>query len=150
MGWPVYAADGLLASPDVSARVRETRDVVDGSGAFVAERLALTAFEQIDRLRVRARSIFAENLSTLRAMAKANPRLEWLEPQAGTTVFPRVKNVDDTSVLIDRLIADYDTVAVPGRFFQQPRHVRLSFSGRPEMVREAARRLDTALRELPA
>jgi aspartate/methionine/tyrosine aminotransferase len=138
----------IVASPEVSQRIRETRDVVDGSGPFVAERLALTAFEQIDRLRARARAVFAENLSTLRAMTMANPRLEWLEPQAGTTVFPRVTHVDDTSALVDRLIADYDTVAVPGRFFQQPRHIRLSFSGRPEMVREAAHRLDRALREV--
>jgi aspartate/methionine/tyrosine aminotransferase len=36
---------------------------------------------------------------------------------------------------------------VPGRFFQQPQHLRLSFSGRPEMVREAARRLHRALQD---
>jgi aspartate/methionine/tyrosine aminotransferase len=139
----------ILAASDLSDRIRETRDVVDGSGPFVAERLALTAFEQIDRLRARARAVFAENLATLRAMAAASPRLEWLEPQAGTTVFPRVRDMDDTSALVERLIRDYDTVAVPGRFFQQPQHLRLSFSGRPDMVREAAHRLDRALRELP-
>jgi aspartate/methionine/tyrosine aminotransferase len=135
----------ILASPELSRRIRETRDVVDGSGPFVAERLALTAFEQLDRLRVRARALFAENLATLRTMAAGNDRLEWLEPQAGTTVFPRVRNIDDTATLVELLIRDYDAVAVPGRFFQQPRHVRLSFSGRPEMVREAAKRLDRAL-----
>ena len=137
----------IVASPDLSLRIRETRDVVDGSGPFVAERLALTAFQHIDRLRARARKVFAENLTTLRGMATAHPRLEWLEPQAGTTVFPRVRDLEDTTAFVDTLIRDYDTVAVPGRFFQQPRHLRLSFSGRPEMVREAARRLDRALRE---
>jgi aspartate/methionine/tyrosine aminotransferase len=135
----------ILASPDLSQRIRETRDVVDGSGPFVAERLALTAFEQIDRLRERARALFAENLATLRQMAAASPRIEWLEPQAGSTVFPRVIGVDDTASLVERLIRDYDTVAVPGHFFQQPQHLRVSFSGRPEMVREAARRLQRAL-----
>ena len=30
-------------------------------------------------------------------MAQSHPRLEWLEPAAGTTAFPRVKDVDDTS-----------------------------------------------------
>jgi aspartate/methionine/tyrosine aminotransferase len=137
----------VIASPDVSRRIRETRDVVDGSGPFVAERLALTAFEQLDRLRARARGVFAGNLATLRAMAAANPRIDWLEPQAGTTVFPRIRDVDDTSMLVERLIRDYDTVAVPGYFFQSPQHLRLSFSGNPEMVREAASRLDRALRD---
>ena len=136
----------IVASRELSQRIREARDVVDGSGPFVAERLALTAFGQIDRLRARARAVFAENLATLRRTASSNPRLEWLEPQAGTTVFPRVSGVEDTSALVDRLISEHDTVAVPGHFFQQPQHLRLSFSGRPEMVREAARRLDHVLR----
>jgi aspartate/methionine/tyrosine aminotransferase len=137
----------ILASRELSDRIRETRDVVDGSGPFVSERLALTAFEHIDRLRIRAREILNQNLSTLREMASSNSRFEWLEPQAGTTVFPRVKDDADTSSLVERLIRDYDAVAVPGHFFQQPHNVRLSFSGRPEMVREAARRLDRALRD---
>jgi aspartate/methionine/tyrosine aminotransferase len=136
----------ILASPAVSQWIRETRDVVDGSGPFVAERLALTAFQHLDRLRARARNVLAENLAMLRAMAASNPRLEWLEPQAGTTVFPRVRDMEDTAAFVDTLIRDYDTVAVPGHFFQQPQHLRLSFSGRPDMVREAARRLDRALR----
>ena len=140
----------ILASPAVSTAIRETRDAVDGSGPFVAERLALTAFQQLDRLRVRARNVLAENLATLRAMAASNPRLEWLEPQAGTTVFPRVRDMEDTSAFVDTLIRDFDTAAVPGHFFQQPRHLRLSFSGRPDMVREAARRLDRALRDFHA
>ena len=140
----------ILASPAVSQAIRETRDVVDGSGPFVAERLALMAFQHLDRLRARSRAVLAENLTTLRAMAASNPRLEWLEPHAGTTVFPRVRDMEGTAALVNTLIRDYDTVAVPGHFFQQPQHLRLSFSGRPDMVREAARRLDRALREWDA
>ena len=136
----------IIASPAVSVRVREIRDVVDGSGPYVAERLALTAFEQIDRLRSRARKILAENLSIVRSMAQSNPRLEWLEPAAGTTAFPRIKGIDDSRDFVDRLIRDHDTIVVPGHFFQAPQHIRLAFGGRTEMLREAVRRLDLALR----
>ena len=135
----------ILASPEVSQRVREMRDIIDGSGAFAAEELSVAAFAQIDRLRARARSILSENLAALRAMAQSNPHLEWLEPAAGTTAFPRVKGVDDTSELVDRLIRDHDTIVVPGRFFQAPQHIRIAFGGRAEMVREALARLDLAL-----
>jgi aspartate/methionine/tyrosine aminotransferase len=135
----------IIASPALSARVREIRDVVDGSGPYVAERLALTAFEQIDRLRLRARKILAENLSIVRSMAQSNPRLEWLEPAAGTTAFPRIKGIDDTRDFVDRLIRDHDTIVVPGHFFQTPQHIRIAFGGRTEMLREAVRRLDRAL-----
>jgi aspartate/methionine/tyrosine aminotransferase len=138
----------VLASRDVSERIRITRDIVDGSGPFVAERLALTAFGQVDRLRARARAILETNFAMLQSMAQANPRLEWLPPVAGTTAFPRIKDVADTSAFVDRLVSDYDTIAVPGRYFQAPEHIRISFGGRPEMVKEALSRLDRALRDV--
>lgn len=135
----------ILASPDVSQRVREMRDIIDGSGAFAAEELSVKAFAQIDRLRERARAILSANLAAVRAMAQSNPHLEWLEPTAGTTAFPRVKGVDDTSELVERLIRDHDTIVVPGRFFQAPQHIRIAFGGRAEMVKEALVHLDRAL-----
>ena len=137
----------IMASPAIAERVRAMRDVIDGSGPHVAERLSLTAFEQIDRLKARATKIFADNLTALREMALSNPRLEWLEPAAGTTAFPRVRGLADTRELVDRLIRDYDTIVVPGHFFQAPEHIRIAFGGRADMVREAMTRLDRALRE---
>jgi len=136
----------IIASPAISERLRATRDVIDGSGPFVTERLSVIAFDNIERLRHRAQAILSENLAVLRSMAQAHPRLEWIEPSAGTTAFPRVRDVDDTQSLVDALIRDYDTIVVPGRFFHAPRHIRVSFGGQPEMVREAVSRLDAALR----
>ena len=78
-------------------------------------------------------------------MVQSNPHLEWLEPAAGTTAFPRVTGVDDTSDFVDRLIRDHDTIVVPGRFFQAPQHIRIAYGGRAEMVKEALVRLDRAL-----
>ena len=138
----------ILASPALSARIREARDVIDGSGPFVTESLSLTAFANIDRLRVRARELLSSNLAQLRAMAESNPRLEWLQPSAGTTAFPRVRGLDDTTAFVDLLIREHDTIVVPGHFFQAPQHIRIAFGGRPEMFREALSRLDRALRAL--
>ena len=137
----------IIASPAISARVREMRDVIDGSGPYVAERLSLTAFENIDRLKARAQTILSDNLAEVRAMARSNPRLEWLEPAAGTTAFPRVRDVEDTTDLVDRLIRDHDTIVVPGHFFQAPQHIRIAFGGKADMVKEAVARLDRALRD---
>ncbi len=136
----------IMASPAISARVREMRDVIDGSGPYVAERLSLTAFENIDRLRSRGRAILSENLGILRAMARSHPKLEWIEPAAGTTAFPRVRDVEDTRGLVDRMIRDHDTIVVPGHFFQAPQHIRIAFGGPADKVREAVSRLDRALR----
>ena len=140
----------IIGSPAVSSRVRAIRDVIDGSGPYVAERLSLTAFETIDRLRGRAKQILATNLAIVRAMAQSDPQLEWLEPGAGTTAFPRVRGVDDTRDLVERLIRDYDTIVVPGHFFQAPQHIRIAYGGKTEMIREAVARLGRALREMTA
>jgi len=137
----------VLASPELSARIRETRDIVDGSGAFPPEQLAVSAFAKLDELRARARAILSRNLALVEGALSSHPRIEWLHPAAGTTAFPRIKGVADTSALVDTLIRDYDTVAVPGHFFQQPQHIRISFGGRTEMLIEALSRLDRALRE---
>ena len=137
----------IIASPSVSARVRAIRDVIDGSGPYVAERLSLTAFEQIDRLKSRARQILADESVHRARDGQAHRRLEWLEPAAGTTAFPRVTDVDNTSDLVERLIRDHDTIVVPGHFFQAPQHIRIAFGGRSEMIGEAMTRLDRALRD---
>jgi aspartate/methionine/tyrosine aminotransferase len=138
----------LLASPVLSERIRVARDAVDGSGPFVTERLSVAAFERIEDLRTRARRILATNLARLREMAASHPRLEWLEPAAGTTAFPRVRGVDDTAAFVDALIRRHDTIVVPGRFFQAPQHIRIAFGGEESMMMEALVRLDRALREI--
>ena len=138
----------VLAEPRIAQRIRVMRDIVDGSGPFVAESLAVTALREIDRLRLRARAILRENFAALQSMGAAHPRLEWLEPAAGTTAFPRVRNTDDTTAFVDALIRDHDTVVVPGHFFQAPQHIRISFGGRPEMVKQSLGRLDRALRAI--
>jgi aspartate/methionine/tyrosine aminotransferase len=138
----------IIASPELSNRIREARDIIDGSGSFVAESLSLKAFQNIDRLRSRARAVLSGNLDLVRAMARSHPRLEWLEPVAGTTVFPRVRDVEDTTAFVDLLIRDHDTIVVPGRFFQAPQHIRIAFGGETQMISEALSRLDRALRDL--
>lgn len=138
----------IVASAKLSERIRTTRDVIDGSGAFIAESLAATAVRDIDRLRTRARTILSENFAALQAMASTHPRLEWLAPAAGTTAFPKVRGVDDTTSFVDTLVRDYDTVVVPGHFFQAPAHIRISFGGHPEKLRASLAQLDRALREI--
>lgn len=137
----------ILASAGISERIRAMRDVVDGSGPFVAETLSVTAFSEIARLRTRARRILSENFQTLKAMAESHPKLDWLEPVAGTTAFPRLRGVDDSTAFVERLIRDYDTSVVPGAYFQAPGHIRVSFGGRPAAFRDALTQLDLALRE---
>jgi aspartate/methionine/tyrosine aminotransferase len=140
----------VLASPSISERIRIARDVVDGSGPFVTEALAVRAFEKIAVLRSRARAILAKNFAALWSMGASHPRLEWIAPEAGTTAFPRVRDLRDTASFVDYLIEKHDTVVVPGHFFQKPDHIRISFGGEPGKLAASLEKLDAALRAYPS
>jgi hypothetical protein len=123
-----------LAAPDVAERIRRARDIVDGSGAAPAESLAVHAFAQIDRLAARARGLLAGNFRRLRAFIDERPELEWIPPAGGTVAFPRLRGVGNTEPFAARLAERHETAIVPGRFFEAPAHVRLSFGGRPDVL----------------
>jgi hypothetical protein len=119
----------ILSSPELAERLRRARDVVDGSGSIVTERLATLAFEQLDRLIERSRALLGINGEMVRAFLRSRPELESIEPRGGTVAFPRLRGVEDTSRFAERLLAERETAIVPGRFFQAPPHFRLGFSG---------------------
>jgi aspartate/methionine/tyrosine aminotransferase len=134
-----------LASPEVAESIRRARDIVDGTGAFPAERLSALAFSLLDRLAARAHRLLAANGRTMRTFLESRPELEYVQPAAGTVVFPRVRGVDDADAFVDRLARDFETGLVPGRFFQAPAHFRVGFGGRPEVLAEGLAQLAKAL-----
>lgn len=122
----------IIASAAVTARLRRAHDVVDGTGSIVTERLSVVAFNHLDALVKRARALLDTNGAAVRAFLRTRPELEWVDPGGGPVVFPRVRNVEDTSRFAERLLDERDTAVVPGRFFQAPSHFRLGFSGATE------------------
>jgi aspartate/methionine/tyrosine aminotransferase len=137
----------VIAEPAVAERVRRARDVVDGSGSFPAERLSVLAFQHLDRLAARALTMLETNRTLTLDFLASRPEIEFVPPDGGTVVFPRLKGVTDASAFVDRLARDYDTGIVPGSFFQAPAHVRIGFGGRPEVLEEGLSRIGRALDE---
>ena len=135
----------VIAAPDVAHRVRRTRDVVDGAGAFPAERIAATAFAHLDRLKMRARGILAANGAAVRAFLRGRPEIEWIDPPAGSIVFPRLRGAEDAEPFVRRLLGEYQTAIVPGRFFEAPAHFRIAFGGAPNILAGGLQRIGLAL-----
>ncbi|MBP7568579.1 MAG: pyridoxal phosphate-dependent aminotransferase [Acidobacteria bacterium] len=144
-GLPGLRCGWVLAAPGVAERVRRARDVVDGSGVFPAERLSVVAFQHLEALGARARSILDPNRAVFERFLERHPSLECLVPPGGTTVFPRVGGVADADPLVDRLAREFDTGVVPGRFFQAPAHFRLGLGGPLDVLEEGLRRIGQAL-----
>jgi aspartate/methionine/tyrosine aminotransferase len=137
-------AGWVLASPALTYRVRRARDVVDGTGSIVAERLAVLAFEQLDALTARARAILARNKPIVDAFLASRPDLEWA-PSAGTIVFPRIRGTGDAGPFVERLMRDRQTAVGPGKFFEAPAHFRLGYGGATTTIRGGLERLGAAL-----
>ena len=133
---------GWAIAPEAMVeRLRRTRDVVDGIGPVPIERLATLAFQQIDRLADRARVLALRNLDLFRVWVVGMKRLEMAGPARATIVFPRVKDVDDTRAFAEELQREHDVAIVPGHFFGEPRNIRISLAGRPDVLKEGLSRL---------
>ena len=135
-----YGLSGLrcgwsLSSPDIAERIRRARDIVDGNGSIIAERLATLAFAQLDRLTARANALLAANGALMREFFQANPELEVTVHERATVAFPRIRQVEDTTRFAERLLAEREVAIVPGRFFEAPRHFRVGFGGPTESLR---------------
>jgi aspartate/methionine/tyrosine aminotransferase len=137
-------AGWVIASPSLSYRVRRARDVVDGTGSIVAERLATLAFQHLDALSERARGILARNQALADAFLQSRPELEWV-PSAGTVVFPRIRGVADTRPFVDRLMRERKTALGPGSFFEAPAHFRLGYGGDTEKIKAGLANVAAAL-----
>jgi aspartate/methionine/tyrosine aminotransferase len=136
----------IISSPEIAHRMRRTRDIVDGSGSIVAERLAVHAFEHIDVLLKRATSLLDTNGAMARAFLRSRPELEWVDG-GGTVLFPRIRGVSDSRTFCERLLAERNTAVVPGHFFQAAAHFRLGFGGRTDTVRAGLAAIGAALDE---
>ena len=137
----------ILSSSDVAERIRRTRDVVDGTGSIVSERLAVAAFLHLERLLHRATSLLEANRPIIRAWLDSRKDLAWA-PSSGTVVFPRLRRVDDSSVFAERLLEERETAVVPGKFFQAPSHIRIGFGGPADTLRSGLQAIAELLDQL--
>jgi aspartate/methionine/tyrosine aminotransferase len=148
-----YGLSGLrcgwaIAAPEIAERIRRARDVVDAVGSYPAEVAAARAFDRIDTLADRASAIVEPNLSLVHAFIAARGELDWVEPDAGTVAFPRLRGVDDTGPFVERLLRDYQTAVVPGRFFGAPAHFRIAYGVGHDTLAAGLERIHSLLNDL--
>ena len=147
----VYGLSGLrcgwaLAAPDVAEEVRRMRDLTDGVGPIVAERASTIVFAHLAELADRSRAVLAGNLATFERWLAETPGLEWVRPDGGTVAFPRLRSGESANRLADRLLTDFQTAIVPGRFFEAPSHFRVALGIAPEVLERGLAAVRAALR----
>lgn len=136
-----------LASPAITEQIRRARDIVDGTGAFPAERLAALAFIHLDRLLDRAHRILAPNRRRVIEVLRARAEIDLVEPQGGTVAFPRLRDAATSDALARWLLEREQTAIVPGRFFEAPAHFRIGFGAAAEAIEGGLAAIGRALDE---
>jgi aspartate/methionine/tyrosine aminotransferase len=145
----VYGVSGLrcgwiLAHPDLAWKMRRLNDVYGSTPVYPGEFLSVAAFKRLDLLRERTRRIVEADRKLLHDFLAQQPTLSAVWTDWGTTSFPRLRN-SNTDVFLERLRAEFEISAVPGRFFEMPDHFRIGMGVNTEMFAEALRRLGRAL-----
>jgi aspartate/methionine/tyrosine aminotransferase len=139
-----YGLDGLragwvLGPAALLRRAGLVHDLLGVNGVAAGEQLALAAFRRLDAVARRSHSLLRGNLALMRRFLKGEKRLVAHRPQGGTIVFARLPHPLDGDAFHRHLAARHSVLVVPGRFFDSPRHVRLSFGcDRRELVRGLA------------
>ena len=135
----------ILAPADLAQRMRRLNDLFGVQPPHIAERLSVAAFDRLPALRARASAMIETNRAAYREILGDHPALDQIVFDQGTTVFPGLRQ-GDGETLFRRLMADFDTSIVPGRFFGRPEHIRVGLGGDPAMTRAGLERLAEALR----
>lgn len=127
-----YGLDGLragwiLGPQSLVRRAAAINNLMANNSVAAGEWLTRKALTRLPALRRRAHALLDPNLRRLRGFFAREPRLEVVMPLGGNVVFPRVPAALDGDALADHLLDRYSTIVVPGRFFESPQHIRISF-----------------------
>jgi hypothetical protein len=149
-----YGLSGLrcgwvLANPELAQRMWYINDLHGVNAAHPAERLSVIALDNLERVAARAKSLLDLNRPVLHDFLRSRDDLEYVLPEFGAMVFPRLMSRRGTVEQLDRLLREkYETGIVPGSYFGLPQHFRIGIGGDAEMTRVGFERLGRALDEL--
>lgn len=146
----VYGLNGLrcgwiLAAPEIAERAWRLTELFNNIGVHAAERLSLVAFQDLDAIARRSRTLLDPNAAALNDFYAAHPDDFDVRPHAhGTVSFPRLRR-GDVDALCGLLTSRYETAVVPGRFFGAAEHLRIGLGVDPATFREGLARLGQAI-----
>jgi aspartate/methionine/tyrosine aminotransferase len=146
----VYGLSGLrcgwiLAQPDLAWKMRRLNDLFSATPVFPGELLSVAAFKHLNLLRERARHIVEADRKLLRDFIAEQSAISAVRTDWGTTSFVRLPD-KDADVFLERLRSEFDTSAVPGRFFELPDHFRIGMGVNTEVFAKGLNQIGRALR----
>ena len=145
----VYGLSGLrcgwvTAERRLIERMWHVSDLFYGIPAHPSELLSVQALSRLPALKARTKMILDANRALVRQFLASRQELTCVPAPFGMTLFPKLIG-QPVDRLCDVLRNSYETTIVPGHFFGQADHFRLSFGQDTVIVEEGLRRLGLAL-----
>jgi aspartate/methionine/tyrosine aminotransferase len=135
----------VMASPNVTARLRQASGLLENGASTIARQLSVAAFAALPSLAERASNLLAANHAAVRELLGDRRDLLWVEPDGGPLIFPRISGLDDCTAFCERLLTERQTAVVPGHFFGAPAHFRVGTGGDPALLRKGLAAVAQAL-----
>jgi aspartate/methionine/tyrosine aminotransferase len=145
----MYGVSGLrcgwiLARPDVARAMWRMNDVMAATPVHPGELVSVAVLQNLDKVRERYRRIVTADRKVLAAFLDRTSQVSAARTDWGTTCFLRLAS-GDADGFLERLRAERETSAVPGRFFGTPECFRIGMGVNSEMFAEGLARLEAAL-----
>lgn len=149
----VYGLGGIrsgwvIAPPEISSVMRRIIDHIHVEHVYLSEKIALHALKNLDEIRAYHAPRLKQNLALMRDFMRNESRLSWVEPDGGIVCFPRLEMGPESGPFCRHLRDRYDTAVVPGRFFGAPRHFRLAYGVKTEILEQGLENISRALRDM--
>src|SRR5262245_40325563 len=147
-----YGLNGLrcgwiLAETELIRKIWHLNDLFGVIPAHPAELLSVVALRNISKVAAPANNLLTTNRKILNQFFDQHTdELEVIRPEFGTISFPRLKN-GNGDAFCKNLFEKFETLVVPGRFFDMPNHFRLGIGSATENLKAGLERLAEALKQ---
>ncbi len=135
----VYGVSGLrcgwiLAEPGLARAMWQLNNLFAATPVHPGELMSVAALEHLAIPRDRARRVVDADRLLLNQFLDSEPGVSAVRTQWGTTAFLRLKS-GNVEAFLEKLRQQYETSAVPGRFFEMPQHFRIGMGANTRNVR---------------
>lgn len=137
----------LIAAEEVVVQARRYDDYIAVNYPTPSAACGLVALGRLDELRQRARRLCHSHAPLVEAWVAGRPDVSWHRPDVGAMSWLQLREVTDTRSWTERLLERFDTLVVPGEFFDAPGWIRLGFGVARADLEEGLRRIGQALDE---
>lgn len=138
----------IIAERATTNKILNLQTMVEGSGSRLLESLATFIVEQLDKYHRRSINSILSNLEILSQYLQPltdKGIIEGQLPEFGCVYFPGLKIGVSTETLVCRLAEKYSVYIVPGKYFNEPTHIRLGFGGPRDKLESALAKFSEAL-----